>query len=78
MSLLIDLEMGRPIEVEVCRLPLRNRVVSADSAQCITGAVLRLARSHGIDTPLLAFAYSLLKGTQLETLRRLQGIGAKQ
>ncbi|KAL1407825.1 hypothetical protein Q8F55_007260 [Vanrija albida] len=47
MSLLVDVENRRPIEVEV-----------------ITGAVLRLAREHGIDTPLLAYTYSLLRGVQ--------------
>lgn len=47
MSLLVDVENRRPIEVEV-----------------ITGAVLRLARKHGIETPLLAYTYSLLRGVQ--------------
>ncbi|ORY32287.1 ketopantoate reductase PanE/ApbA C terminal-domain-containing protein [Naematelia encephala] len=47
MSLLIDVEMGRPFELEV-----------------ITGAVAKVAKSHGYETPFLDFTYSLLKGVQ--------------
>ena len=53
MSLLIDVELGRPIEVEV-----------------ITGGVLKIARECGLDTPLLEYTYSLLKGLQCDILRR--------
>ncbi|WVQ73661.1 hypothetical protein IAR50_003241 [Cryptococcus sp. DSM 104548] len=51
-SLLIDVEMGRPFEVEV-----------------ITGAVLRLAQKHKVDTPRLEYTYVLLKVLQGEILR---------
>ncbi|ORX35942.1 ketopantoate reductase PanE/ApbA-domain-containing protein [Kockovaella imperatae] len=61
MSLLVDLEMGRPFEVEA-----------------IEGSVLKLAKEYGVSTPLLAYSYALLKGSQLETLRKLDGRGAKQ
>jgi 2-dehydropantoate 2-reductase len=53
MSLWIDVEMGRPIEVEV-----------------IVGAVVRVAREHGLKTPLLDYTYALLKGLQVEILQQ--------
>lgn len=53
MSLLIDIEQGRPFEVEV-----------------ITGAVLRLAQQHGLETPNLALIYSLMKGLQVNILKQ--------
>ena len=45
--------------------------------QAITGSVLRLGKQHGVSTPLLAFAYTLLKGNLLEVLRIREGKGAK-
>ncbi|KAK4686277.1 hypothetical protein P7C73_g3854, partial [Tremellales sp. Uapishka_1] len=53
MSLLIDIDMGRPIEVEV-----------------IVGSVLKVAREYNVATPLLDFAYLLLKGVQVELLKQ--------
>lgn len=53
MSLLVDIEQGRPFEVEV-----------------ITGAVLRLAKQYGVETPNLALVYSLMKGLQLNIIKQ--------
>lgn len=39
------------------------------SSQVITGAVLRLAKQHGLDTPHLALMYSLMKGLQLNIIK---------
>ena len=54
MSLLMDVEQNRPFEVEV---------------EVITGAVLRLARKHSLNTPHLALMYSLMKGRQVNVLK---------
>ncbi|GFZ43463.1 hypothetical protein JCM24511_01183 [Saitozyma sp. JCM 24511] len=53
MSLWVDVEMGRPIEVEV-----------------IVGAVVRLAKQIGVQTPLLNYTYALMKGLQVEILEQ--------
>ena len=36
------------------------------------GEVLKVAQQHGIATPLLAYTYALLKGIQLQILRKAQ------
>ncbi len=78
MSLLIDVEMGRPIEVEVCqrpprlivRLTRRSHSVLMLAVKVIVGAVLKVARANDVPTPLLDFTYVLLKGLQVELLRQ--------
>ena len=55
MSLWIDVEKGRPMEVEV-----------------ITGAVSRLAKEVGVQTPLLDYTYALMRGLQVEILEQIE------
>jgi len=62
MSLLIDVEMGRPIEAEVRAAP-RNAKMYID-LQVIVGAVVRIAQEHTIPVPLLEYTYALLKALQ--------------
>jgi 2-dehydropantoate 2-reductase len=61
MSLLIDVEMGRPIEAEV---RLANLGTVTLTAQVIVGAVVRIAKKHKIPVPLLEYTYALLKALQ--------------
>lgn len=63
MSLLIDVEMGRPIEAEVSDRVI-DGVHQLTLQQVIVGAVVRIAQEHNIPTPLLSYTYALLKALQ--------------